>query len=72
MREMARRSESGEELAFFWSSGARRGAFGRACAPRGERRLSRSATVLTNRFLKMAIQSSIDPTDSEYSSCQHG
>ena len=72
MREMARCSESGEELAFFWSLGARRGAFSRACAPRGERRLSRSAIVLTDRFLKTAIQSSIDSTNSEYSSCQHG
>ena len=40
----------GQALALFWSADARRGAFGRACAPRGERRLSRSATVLTDRF----------------------
>ena len=72
MREMARRSESGEELAFFWSSGARRGAFCRAYVPRGERRLSRSATVLTDRFLKMAIQCSMIMTISDISTCQHG
>ena len=43
-------SAFGQALAFFWSADARRGAFGRACVPRGERRLSRLATVLTDRF----------------------
>jgi len=50
----------------------RRGGLGFSCAPRGEKLLLRSAMTVTDRFLKMAIQSSIDPTDSEYSSCQHG
>ena len=59
-------------VAFIWSSSTRRGGLGLSCAPRGEKLLLRSAMTVTDRFLKMAIQSSIDPTDSEYSSCQHG
>ena len=65
-------SAFGQELALFWSTDAQRGAFGRACVPRGEKLLRRSAMMAIDHFLKMVIQSLIDPTDSEYSSCQHG
>ena len=40
----------GQALAFFWSSDARRGDFGRACAPRGEQLLRRSATAALSVF----------------------
>ena len=56
-------STFGQELALFWSTDARHGALGRACAPRGERRLSRSAMMVTDRFLKTAIQGSSTMTD---------
>ena len=50
--EMASERASGETLAFNWSSDARRGDAGRACAPRGDQLLSRSATASSVRFLK--------------------
>ena len=62
----------GQALALFWSVDARCGAFGRACAPCGEHRLSRSATVLTDRFLKTAIQCTMLMTVSDISTCQSG
>ena len=65
-------STFGQELALFWSADARRGALGRACVPRGERHLSRSAMTVTDRFLKTAIQCLMTMTDSAISSCQHG
>ena len=54
----------GQALAFFWSSDARRGDFDRACAPRGEQLLRRSATASSDRFLKIAIQCSMTMSDS--------
>ena len=54
----------GQALAFFWSSDARRGDFNRACAPRGEQLLCRSATVSSDHFLKIAIQCSMTTPDS--------
>ena len=65
-------SAFGQALALFWSADARRGAFGRACTPRGEKLLRRSAKMVTNRFLKTAIQCLMTMTDSAISSCQHG
>ena len=56
-------SAFGQELALFWSADARRGALGRACTPRGEHRLSQSAMMVTDRFLKTAIQGSSTMTD---------
>ena len=53
--ELARRRESGEALSFIWSSDARRGDVGRACAPRGVQFLSRSATAALSVFLKFLI-----------------
>ena len=52
-----------QELALFWSTDAQCGALGRGCTPRGERRLSRSAMTVTDRFLKTAIQGSSTMTD---------
>ena len=62
----------GQALALFWSADARRGAFGRACAPRGEKLLHWSAITITDHFLKTAIQCLMTMTDSAISSCQHG
>ena len=62
----------GQALALFWSADARRGAFGRACAPHGEKLLRRSAMTVTDHFLKTAIQCLMTMTDSAISSCQHG
>jgi len=61
----------GQALAFFWSSNARRGNFGRACAPRGEQLLRRSATTSSYRFLKIAIQCSMTTPDSATSTIRN-
>jgi len=50
--EMASERASGETLAFNWSSDARHGDAGLACAPRSDQLLSRSATASSVRFLK--------------------
>ena len=65
-------SAFGQALALFWSADTRCGAFGRACAPCGEKLLRRSAMTVTDRFLKTAIQCLMTMTDSAISSCQHG
>ena len=65
-------SAFGQALALFWSADARRGAFDRACTPRGEKLLRRSAMTVTDRFLKTGIEFLMTMTDSAISSCQHG
>ena len=65
-------SAFGQALALFWSADVRRRAFDRAYAPRGEKLLRRSAMMVTDHFLKMAIQCLMIMTDSANSSCQHG
>ena len=42
----------GQALAFFWSADARHGGVGRACIPRGEQILRRSATASSDHFRK--------------------
>ena len=59
-------------VAFIWSSSTRRGDLDRACAPRDETLLRRSAMTDTVRFLKTAIQYLMTVTVSDISTCQHG
>ena len=54
----------GQALAFIWSSDVRCGGVGRACVPRGDQLLRRSATASSDRFLKFLIQCSMAMTDS--------
>jgi len=53
-----------EALAFIWATDTRRGGASRACAPRGDQLLRRSATACSVGFLKRTESTPDDTTDS--------
>ena len=53
-----------EALAFIWGTYTRHEGASRACVPRGDQLLRRSATASSDRFLKFLIQCSMAMTDS--------